>query len=151
MQNQFKTLRATRNNILNAINELSEEQFNKIPSGFSNNIIWNVAHHIVTQQLLIYKLSGASPRISSDMIEKYKKGTIASGTISKSEIEEIKILLIKTVDWLEEDFSNGIFKSFDEYPTSYNVTLNSTEDAINFNNVHEGLHLGYIMAMKKMV
>ena len=85
------------------------------------------------------------------MIEKYKKGTIASGTISKSEIEEIKILLIKTVDWLEEDFSNGIFKSFDEYPTSYNVTLNSTEDAINFNNVHEGLHLGYIMAMKKMV
>jgi len=33
------------------------EQLNKIPEGFSNNLIWNIGHIIVTQQVLIYKLS----------------------------------------------------------------------------------------------
>jgi len=151
MKNNFNILRITRNNILNSIEELSLEQLNKIPNGFGNNIIWNVAHVLVTQQLLVYKLSGVSPRISDELIDKYKKGTIASSDVSQQEIEEIKNLFIQTVDWLEEDYTNDVFNNYTEYSTSYNITLNSTEDAILFNNVHEGLHFGYIMAMKKMV
>ena len=100
---------------------------------------------------MVYKLSGVEPKISDEMIEKYKKGTMADSNVSESEIESIKGLLLSTVDWIEEDYSNEIFKSFNEYPTSYNIVLNSTEDAILFNNVHEGLHFGYIMAMKKVV
>ena len=52
---------------------------------------------------------------------------------------------------LIEDYNNSIFQNFSEYPTSYNFTLNSVEDAIQFNNVHEGLHFGYIMAIKKAI
>lgn len=151
MKNNFNVLRITRNNILNSINGLSTEQLNKKPNGFGNTIIWNVAHIVVTQQLLTYKLSGVTPRISDEIIEKYKKGTEANSIVSESEIEEIKALLFSTIDWVEEDYSNGLFTSFDEYPTSYNIVLKSTEDAILFNNVHEGLHFGYIMAMKKSV
>ena len=151
MKNNFNILRTTRTNILNSIKDLTIDQLNKIPPGFGNNIIWNVAHIIVTQQLLVYKLSGVEPKISDEMIEKYKKGTMADSNVSESEIESIKGLLLSTVDWIEEDYSNEIFKSFNEYPTSYNIVLNSTEDAILFNNVHEGLHFGYIMAMKKVV
>jgi hypothetical protein len=29
-----------------------------IPEGFNNNLIWNIGHIIVSQQLLVYKLSG---------------------------------------------------------------------------------------------
>lgn len=150
MKNQFNILRITRNNVLNSIKDLSLDQLNKVPTGFGNNIIWNVAHIIVTQQLLVYKLSGSTPRISSEMIEKYKKGTEATTNTGQSEVDEIKSLLIKTVDWLEEDYTAKVFTSFNEYPTSYNIVLNSTEEAINFNNVHEGLHFGYLMAMKKL-
>lgn len=128
---------------------MTKDQLSIIPKGFGNNIIWNVAHVIVTQQLLVYKLSSAQPRITDEMIEKYKKGTKAEVSVSETEIEEIKNLLTQTVDWLEEDYEKGIFGEFNEYPTSYNIVLNSTEDAILFNNVHEGLHFGYIMAMKK--
>lgn len=151
MNNNFHILRATRTNILNSIKDLSTEQLTSIPSGFGNNIIWNVAHIVVTKQLLVYKLSGSTPRISNELIEKYKKGTKAVSTVSESEIDEIKSLLLTTVDWLEEDYEKGLFKNFTEYPTSYNITLSSTEEAILFNNVHEGLHFGYIMAMKKTV
>lgn len=149
MKNNFTLLRITRTNILNSIIDLTKDQLSIIPKGFGNNIIWNVAHVIVTQQLLVYKLSSAQPRITDEMIEKYKKGTKAEVSVSETEIEEIKNLLTQTVDWLEEDYEKGIFGEFNEYPTSYNIVLNSTEDAILFNNVHEGLHFGYIMAMKK--
>lgn len=151
MKNHFAILRTTRNNILNSITKLSVEQLNKIPEGYNNNIIWNVAHVVVTQQLLIYKLSGVLPKLEDPFIDRFKKGTEPSGKIDNEEIEEINTLLVKTVDWLEEDYAKGVFKTFNEYSTSYGYALNSTNDAILFNNVHEGLHFGYIMAMKKLV
>jgi hypothetical protein len=33
------------------------EQLNKIPEGYNNNLIWNIAHVVVVQQMLVYKLS----------------------------------------------------------------------------------------------
>ena len=151
MKKKLSILKITRDNILNSIKDLSIEQLNKIPEGFNNNIIWNVAHVVVTQQVLVYKLSGVEPRISSGLIDKYKKGTFAIPNISQTEIDEIKYLLKEAVNWVEEDYEKGIFKNFSEYPTSYNFVLQCTEDAIFFNNIHEALHLGYIMAMKKLV
>jgi len=38
------------------ITPFSLEQLNKIPEGFNNNLIWNIAHCVVTQQLLCYKV-----------------------------------------------------------------------------------------------
>ncbi len=150
MQKQFDILNATRNNVLNSINDLSIEQLNVVPRGFKNSIGWNVAHIVVTQQLLCYKLSGLEMSLPANCVERFKKGSDAS-EISEKEMNNLKAQLLDFSVKLEEDYSTEIFKSFDEYPTSYNVTLNSIEDAIQFNNVHEGLHLGYIMAMKKMV
>lgn len=50
-------------------------QLNKIPVGYSNNLIWNIAHVIVVQQMLVYGLSGLPMKISNEMVEKYKKGS----------------------------------------------------------------------------
>ena len=52
---------------------------------------------------------------------------------------------------LESDYSNTIFSNYNSYTTSYNITLSSIEEAIQFNNVHDGLHFGYIMALKKVI
>jgi hypothetical protein len=41
-----------------------------IPEGYSNNLIWNIAHIIVVQQMLVYKLSGLPMMISDEMVEK---------------------------------------------------------------------------------
>jgi hypothetical protein len=60
-------------------------------------------------------------------------------------------LALSTVDLLEEDYKNGIFKQFKTYTTGYNATLSNVEEAIMFNNIHEGLHFGYAMALRKLV
>lgn len=150
MQKQFDILNATRNNVLNSIKDLSIEELNIVPVGFKNSIGWNVAHIVVTQQLLCYKLSGLEMSLDISFVDRFKKGTEATD-IAKGELNTIKAQLMDFPVKLEEDYATDLFKKFDEYPTSYNVTLNSIEDAIQFNNVHEGLHLGYIMAMRKII
>jgi hypothetical protein len=127
------------------------DQLNKIPEGFSNNLIWNIAHIIVTQQLLVYKLSGLPVMVSEEMIEKYKKGTNPKQEATQAEVDEIKTLLFKTIEKTKEDYNNEIFKNYLEYPTSTGFVLKSAEDAMTFNNFHEGLHIGIMMRIRKFI
>ena len=145
----FDILQQTRVNILAQIDGLSDEQLNLIPSGFNNNIIWNVGHIVITQELLFYKLSGLGCNISDELLGKYRKGSKPEGDVDSAEIAQIKTLLISSPIKAKADFDKGIFKTYHSYTTSYKVTLGCIEDAVYFNNIHEGLHLGYVMAMMK--
>lgn len=151
MEKQFEILKANRVIVLKVIENLSLEQLNKIPDGFRNNIAWNVAHLPVIQQLLCYRLSELKITISDEMVEKYQKGTAPTKDITQQELDEIKVLFLRQVDEFKEDYTNNKFITYNSYPTSVNVTLNSIDDAIEFNNFHEGLHLGYILALKNIV
>ncbi|MCC1485467.1 DinB family protein [Winogradskyella immobilis] len=131
------------------IDNLSLEQLNKVPQGFKNNVIWNIAHCIVTQQLLVYKKSGLDGMLSDEMIAKYRKGTKTEGDVSQTEVDEIRSLLYTPLDQTNTDYNNGVFKNYEAYTVSTGSTLTKAEEAIDFNNFHEGIHLGYILALKK--
>ena len=131
------------------LDAFSLEDLNKVPEKFNNNLIWNIAHLVVTQQLLTYSLSGLPMQISDELVEKYKKGSMVDGNVSQEEINEIKGLLFSIIEQTKEDYENGVFDSFQPYTTSTNSTLKSFEEAMEFNNFHEGIHLGYILALKK--
>lgn len=136
--------------ILNSfIEDFSLEELNIIPQGFNNNLIWNIAHTIVIQQLLIYNLSGVSPNIPETMIKMFKKGTKPERDLTQAEVNDIKGLLFSTIDKTKEDYHNGLFKTYQEYTTSSKNTLTNVEEAIGFNSFHGGIHLGYILALKK--
>lgn len=151
MKTQFDVLRKSRELVAKELEGLSLDQIHKIPEGFKNNIAWNVAHLVVTQQLLHYKLSGLNCLCPDDLIEAHKKGTVPTKTFTEEEFEEVKELLIGLPDTLEEDFEAGIFESYNEYPTSTGFVLTSINTAIAFNNFHEGIHYGIIRAIKKLV
>jgi hypothetical protein len=150
MNYHFQLLRTTRQNALSLMSGLTNAQLNTIPEKCSNNILWNVGHMIAVQQLLVYRLSYLEVHTSEAFIEQFKKGSQPK-QYSNAEIEEVKSLAISTVDLLEEDYKNGIFKQFKTYTTGYNATLSNVEEAIMFNNIHEGLHFGYAMALRKLV
>lgn len=140
-----------RRNLYAILERMPKEELLKIPNGFRNNIWWNIAHVVVTQQLLVYKLSGLPMRIPNELVEKYKKGTVPDGTATDDEIKMVSGFLLSTIEWTQADFENGLFTAFNEYPTSAKVTLKNVEDAINFNLFHEGLHLGAILSLKKIM
>ena len=133
------------------IENLTLEELNKIPDGFNNNIIWNIAHVIVTQQSLVYSLSGLPTVVSKDMVERYRKGTKPEGNLSQAEVDAIKNLLFSTIEKTKEDYNAKLFQSFNEYTVTTKSTIRNVEEAIEFNNFHEGIHLGYILALRKSI
>lgn len=151
MKTQFDLLRKARELVLLVISNLSLEQMHTIPAGFKNHIAWNFAHLVVTQQLLHYRMSGNDCLISEELIEKYRKGSSPLEVLSQEEFEQLKQLFIDLPNKLEEDYNNGVFTSYKEYPTSTGFVLDSMDSAITFNNFHESLHLGVIMSIKKLV
>lgn len=151
MKNQLEFTLQNRKNLQYILNNTSTEDLLKIPVGFRNNIWWNIAHVVVTQQLLIYKLSDQQIRIPEEFVDKFKKGTVPDGTATEKEIRTIDDLLISTIEWTQEDYETGLFKNYHEYTTSAKVTLRNVDDAISFNLFHEGLHLGSILALRKML
>jgi len=151
MNTQFSILKTSRKILLKSIEGLTIEQLQKIPASFNNNIAWNLAHLVVTQQLLHYKLSGLDCLVPEDLIDAHKKGTSPTKEFTEEEFEEVKELFIGFSDTLQEDYEMGIFENYSKYPTSTGFVLDSIDSAITFNNFHEGIHLGIILAIKKLV
>jgi len=151
MNNSLDILKKNRALILKIIDGFTIEQLNIKPEGFGNNIVWNIAHLVVIQQILCYKLSGLPMNVSNEMTEKYMKGTAPNGNVTQAEFDEILELFIALPNQFEKDYNQELFQQYNTYTTSLNVTLVDINSAIEFNNFHEGIHLGVILALRKLV
>ena len=112
-----------------------------------------LAHLIATPQILVYVKSGTELLISKSFVNANKKGSKPEQPFSQEEINSIKRLLLSSVDQMEMDYNTGVLKvqPYQKYTTSFNMTLTSVEEAITFNNVHEGMHYGIIKMIMKFV
>jgi hypothetical protein len=151
MEKQFDIIRKTRQFLLKIFNELTVEEVNKIPAGFSNNIIWNFGHIIAAQQGVCYLRAGMPAHIDKAVFDKYKPDSKPEGFVDAAEIEQLKQLMVSNIDNLEEDLEQNKFVSYPAWTTRYGVEITSVEDAIQFLLFHEGLHIGYIMALRRAV
>ena len=149
MDSRFEHLLITRKHFITLIENLTTEELNKVPKGFSNNIIWNVVHCMVTQQGLMYGLSGLEQLMSKDVILQYKHGTRPEKDLSKDEITSFKNRLVPMLETTVKNYENGAFSNFKKYTTSTGYSLSTIEDSINLVNIHEGIHLGYALAIRK--
>ncbi|NJB71258.1 hypothetical protein GGR42_001720 [Saonia flava] len=151
MEKLFDITEKNRKSLFKFLTETPKEHLLMIPEGFNNNIWWNIAHVVVTEQLLMYKMSGLPMMVSDELVNKYRKGTSPDGTVTEGEMKSIEKLIFSTIEKTKTDYVSGIFKDYDEYTTSVNVTIRNVEDAFAFNLYHEGMHLGYILALRRAI
>ncbi len=151
MTQQIENIKNVRKYLLNLIADLNPEHLNEIPEGFNNNIIWNLAHLISTQQGICYKRSGLQPIVQDKFISPYLPGTKPEGFVDSSDVETIKSLLLSSLDEFESDYKKNFFTTYTPVVTRYGVELANIDDAVNFLLFHEGLHTGYVMALKRVL
>lgn len=133
------------------LKQLSLDKLNKIPEGFNNNIIWNIAHTMVTHQLLMYKISGHQMHIPIEWVKLFAKDTKPERYFKADEVKLIDAALFSTYDQFEKDLANGLFNDFKPYQTSTNMVLDSVETTQSFLLFHDGIHLGSVLALAKLV
>ena len=148
---QIEILKKTRKYLLNLIEDISIEELNEIPAGFKNNIIWNLAHMLASQQGVCYKRAGLDLTIDEQYFLDYKPETKPGHFVDTKEVDKIKNLFLSTIDQLEKDYHDNVFLNYPAWTNRYGVEHTNIEDTITFLLFHEGLHLGYIMALKRVV
>lgn len=151
MTKAIETIKQPRIKILEELQSFSLDQLNEIPAGFNNNIIWNLGHMIAAQQGICYARSGVDKLVSDEFFMAYKPGSKPEKFIDQAGYETIKKLLFSTLDQMETDLENNLFVNYTPVMTRYNVELTNIQDAIEFLPFHEGLHIGYIMSLRKVV
>ena len=151
MNQTFSITENSRNTLAKFLYGYTLDQLNTIPEGYSNNLIWNIGHIVVVQQMLVYKLSGLPMIISDEMVEKYKRGTKPEQDATQADIDEIQSFLLETIHQTKADYENKVFNSFQEFTTMTGFTIKTAEDAMDFNVYHEAIHTGVIMSIRKFI
>ena len=144
-------IKQTRLNMIKIIKAYSIEDINTIPEDINNNLIWNFVHVIVTHQLLCYALAGEKPILDPTMIDAYRKGSTPDEAVNEEDLNTYISMATDTLDQFKIDIEKGMFQNYKPYETSFGLTLNSLEDAIHFNLAHEGMHLGAMINIRKLL
>jgi hypothetical protein len=149
MQNTYDILIKNRQYLLQLIEPYSFEQLNFVPKTFSNSIIWNFGHLMVTEKTLTYGLSNLEiPIVTVQEIEMFRKGTFPI-TYQKELWNEIKSNFILSLNRTVADYQKGFFHSFTPYTTSIGVNLSDLETTAQYILYHEGIHAGVIQSIRK--
>jgi hypothetical protein len=151
MRKSIEIILKPRLMVLNGIKDLTADQLNLVPQGFNNNIIWNLAHMISAQQGICYTRAGLPIVTDDKFYTPYRPDTKPTGFVEEEDVATIKELFISTIEQLEADMDNAIFANYPTFTTRYGLELDSIDTAVAFLPFHEGLHAGYIMALKRVI
>ncbi len=148
---EFSTLKKQRQLIHKVVSGLSREEQLAIPSCRKNNIAWNLAHIITVQQGLAYGLTGNPMNIPDEYRTWYFRDTSPADWTQEPDVPRLLEELLSLPDQTEADYASGKIANFMPYTTSTGVLLESIEDALGFNNFHEGIHFGMILSIRKEI
>ncbi|MCB9232234.1 MAG: DinB family protein [Bacteroidia bacterium] len=142
-------LRTTRSRVLEVLSSVPEESLTQIPTGFNNHLLWNAGHLLVSQHLLTYGLAGIPISLPQNLVDGYRRGSHALEGPPGDALRLITRGLLESPDQLKADYKEGVFAEFEPYTTSFGVKITNIREAIMFNNLHEGIHFGYMLAQKR--
>lgn len=151
MTKTIENLLHVRQPILTLVEGLSPDALNKVPEGFNNNIIWNMAHLVSAQQGICYVRAGLKPRIEEQYLIPYRPGTKPEGPADSTELERVKESMISSIEMVVPDLENNLFTNYTPWTTRYGLSIATIDEALGFLLFHEGLHFGTILALKKFV
>ncbi|WP_316572560.1 DinB family protein [Neobacillus sp. YIM B06451] len=144
----FNQLRDYRNDILGCVADLSEEASNTVPTGFNNNILWNLGHIYLDQLLWIKHLTKEPIGIPEGFNEWFGFGTSPANWASQPpSLEELKQLLARQPEWIKETYGDRLDETFPETESGMQTIAQVLVRTI----YHEGIHLGAIIALRKFI
>ena len=148
---ECEILRASRARLFQLIETSNQELLFKIPEGFNNNIIWQIGHCITSQQRHMYMRSGLPMYITNEFMESFKIGSSPATWKTTPDVNEVKQLLIETVDHLESDLESRLFVRYEPFELPIGFQVKNHVQALQAANYHEAEHSGRIFTYLKLL
>lgn len=142
---QFKMFRGGLHQFLASVSESTADQ---MPKGFNNTIRWNVGHVLtITDGFFGLKM------LPENYKELFWNGTKPADWVSDvPSLETLDAQLREQEARIEETLVNRLNEKLQEpiqFPNGFQ--MNTFGEVMAFSNVHEGIHMGYMKALKLAV
>jgi len=145
----FWCLAEQRRLIKASLADVAGDAWFEIPLNRRNNIAWNLGHIVTVQQLLTYGLSNLELHIPKKYVKMFSRSTDPSGWTEQPHPVELLELLEELPTVTATDYEAGRFNTFKEFTTTTGVKLTNLDDAMAFNNFHEGIHHGVMLSIRR--
>ncbi len=149
--NILSTVGLCRGYLLQMIKDTSDEQMLVVPAGAHNNILWNLGHLAHAHTGLTYGPCGLTPPIPENYGDLFKGGTSPSTWDAAPDLAEVKEYFHSTHAKILEDYQAGVFDGFKPRDLMPGVTLGNIEQALGFNCIHVGVHIGTIISILNLM
>ncbi len=149
--NILNTAALCRGYLMQMIKDTSDEQMLVVPDGAHNNILWNLGHLAHAHVGLTYAPCGLTPPIPENYGDLFKGGTSPSTWDTAPDLAEVKENFRASYAKLLEDYQAGVLDAFKPMDLMPGITLNNIEQAIGFNCIHEGVHIGTIISILNLL
>ncbi|WPU96408.1 DinB family protein [Mucilaginibacter sabulilitoris] len=143
-------LEEERRLLLERTKELTVDQYNIIPPGFNNNIIWNMGHILVVSESLLYQDSPYQRPVYEFMKYRFEKGSIPDEIVGEDDIFIIRYSLQQTVQFYK--MCTGMERSGRQIPSVSNSCLTIISNKrMQFLLFHEDMHYRRIAKLMEIV
>lgn len=144
----FNQLAAYREETLHIVEAVAEEMADQIPSGFRNNIRWNLGHIYLDQYLWIQHLTKEQQPIPDSFKEWFGFGTSpADWKSAPQSLETLKELLRDQPKQIRTSYGDRLEE---EFPAT-EMGMHTIEQVLIRTIFHEGLHLEAIKAIRRFL
>ena len=146
MTNFLELLEKKRTVLLKKTAHLTTDQYNLVPPGFNNNIIWNMGHALIVSEGLLYSNTPFEIPIHEFDIEGFKKGTKPESDINGYGIALIRQSLSDTVPLFRKLLNDTASTRSRMSQSDPHHTLISDE-SLRFMLFHEDMHFAKIQRL----
>jgi len=146
MTKYLELLEKQRTTLLKETEHLTTNQYNLVPPGFNNNIIWNMGHALIVTESLLYSKTPFEIPIHGFDIEGFKKGTKPELAINDHGVSLIRQSLADTVTLFKKLLKDTELASSQISQSDPLHTLIS-EKSLRFMLFHEDMHFAKIQQL----
>ncbi|GGA70982.1 DinB family protein [Ornithinibacillus halotolerans] len=144
----FNQLETYRKETLDLVNDITEEEAEKIPVGFNNNIRWNLGHIFLDQYLWVEALTNESSNVTRTFNEWFGFGTSPKNFAPETpSYFELKDLLLIQPTQLREKYGSRLEEEFEPLE----MGMYTIEQVLARTIYHEGLHAAAILYLKRFI
>jgi hypothetical protein len=146
MTKYLELLEKQRTALLKRTEHLTINQYNLVPAGFNNNIIWNMGHTLVVTESLLYSKVPSEIPIHQFDIEGFEKGTKPEKAINDHGVSLIRQSLLDTVP-LFRKLLNDTESTSSQMSQSDPLHTLVSDKSLRFILFHEDMHFAKIQQL----
>ena len=143
-------VRMVRGLHLGALKDLSAEQWTTVPEGFGNNVLWNAGHIAYYTGVFMYGPCGKPVPLPEVYKGWFKEGSSPKDWSDAPDAKDVLGRLGSQMDEIEKELGAGAFEGHQGMELFGNK-LDSIPKVLTFHCTHEGIHLGRIMSLLKLI